>query len=122
MTKATSARQAQKVVYNSAKERKFTKINVRPTRQDYNLLNKEIQEPAVLEHVVYEVVDDNGYLAEVIGDVRYLTLTNLLYDTPTEKPSLVHKDTENQTSAKDCVELKAKMKKELSNGCQGSDE
>ena len=66
-----------------------------------------------MENVIYEGADENGYIAEIIGDARYLALTGETHVTPTVKPPLVHEDTDENTSAEDRVELKAENEERI---------
>ena len=109
MTAASTARQTQKAASDSARERKFTKINGRPTRKDYNRLCKEVQEASTQEYVPYPGAEDNGYLAEILGDTRYTALTELEYEKPDEKPSAIHPDIDEDTTAEERAELKAEQ-------------
>ena len=109
MTAASTARQTQKAASDSAKERKFTKINGRPTRKDYTRLCKEVQEASTQEYVPYEGAEDNGYLAEILGDTRYTALTTLVYEKPDEKPSAIHPDIDENTTDEERAELKAEQ-------------
>ena len=104
---ASTARQTQKAASDSARERKFTKINGRPTRKDYTRMCKEVQEASTQEYVPYPGVEDNGYLAKILGDVKYMALTGLEYEKPEEKPSAIHPEMDKDTTDKDRVELKA---------------
>ena len=107
MTKASSARQTQKAASDGAKEKKFTKINGRPNRKDYTRLCKEVQAASTQEYVPYEGAEDNGYLAEILGSVKYTALTGLEYEKPEEKPSAIHPEIDEHTTDKDRTELKA---------------
>ena len=109
MTAASAARQTQKASSDSARERKFMKINGQPTRKDYTCLCKEVQEASTQEYVPYPGAEDNGYLAEVLGDARYTALTELEYETPEEKPSAIHPAIDEDTTAEERAELKAKQ-------------
>jgi hypothetical protein len=109
MTKASSARQTQKAASDGAKEKKFTKINGRPTRKDYTRLCKEVQAASTQEYVPYEGAEDNGYLAEILGSVKYTALTGLDYEKPDAKPSSVHPDIDEDTTDEERAELKAEQ-------------
>ena len=89
MTKASSG-QTQKAASDGAREKKFTKINGRPTRKDYKRLCREVQAASTQEYVPYEGAEDNGYLAKILGSVKYTALTGLDYEKPNAKPSTVH--------------------------------
>ena len=86
------ARHTQKSAFNSTRKRKFPKINGQPSRKEYSCLCREVQEAATQEYVPYKGAEDNGYLAEVLGDEKYTALLELEYERPEEKPALVHPD------------------------------
>ena len=109
MTAASTARQTQKAASDCARDRKFTKINGRPTRKEYTPLCKEVQEASTQEYVPYEGAEDNGYLAEILGNTRYMALTTLVYEKPDEKPSAIHPDIDKDTTAEERAELKAEQ-------------
>ena len=98
MTKASSARQTQKAASDGVREKKFTKINGRPSRKDYTRLCKEVQAASTQEYIPYEGAEDNGYLAEILGSTKYTALTGLEYEKPNAKPSTVHPDIDDYTS------------------------
>ena len=86
MTKSPSARQTQKAAADSTRERKFTKINERPTRKDYTCLCKEVQAASTQEYVPYKGADDNGYLAQHPSCVRQKILPAAsTYSPPVQK-------------------------------------
>ena len=97
----------------STKERKFTKINVWPSRKDFNLLKKRYKGQQY-EHVIHEGAEDNRYLVEVIiAHARYQALTQLNYIEPPDKPPLVHGSINELIADEEQVELKAKNKERL---------
>ena len=108
MTKVSSARK-QKAAANNARERKFTKINRRPTRKDYTCLCKVVQAASTQEYVPYEGAEDNGYLAKILGAEKYMALTELKYEKPEEKPPAVHPDIDEDTTEEGKAELKAEQ-------------
>ena len=67
-------------------KRSSTKINGRPTRKDYTRLCKEVQAASTQEYVPYEGAEDNGYLVNILGSIKYMALTGLVYEKPEAKP------------------------------------
>ena len=68
-----------------------------------------MQAASTQEYVPYEGAENSGYLAEVLGDAKYTTLTGLDYENPEEKPARVHPDTDGNTTEDDRAELKAEQ-------------
>ena len=58
---------------------------------------------------MHEGAEVNGYLAEILGNVKYTALTGLEYEKPEEKPSAIHPEIHKDTTDVDRAELKAEQ-------------
>ena len=91
----------QKATYDGARDR---------DSPDYNLRVQEICGLEILEHVLYQWAEDNGYLEEILGYAKYLALTELEYNEP-EKSPLTHTGMDENPSDHDRAELKTENDK-----------
>lgn len=83
---SSSAKAAEATSYDAVRANPFTRIHGRPTRQDYELLKKEASDLASeVDNITFEwsrdiaTGEEYGLLAEIIGDVEYNHLTNLIW-------------------------------------------
>ena len=91
---SSSTKLTEQTSYNTVRSVPFTQIHGRPTRQDYKLLKK------VASNLASEVNnltfawsrdpatgEENGLLAEIIGNVEYIHLTNQMWTLAVEPAS-----------------------------------
>ncbi len=88
---SSSAKAAEATSYDAVRANPFTRIHGRPTRQDYELLKKEASDLASeVDNITFEwsrdiaTGEEYGLLAEIIGDVEYNHLTNLIWSQERE--------------------------------------
>jgi hypothetical protein len=86
MPSSSSAKAAETTSYDAVRANPFTRIHGRPTRQDYELLKKEASDLASeVDNITFEwsrdiaTGEEYGLLAEIICDVEYNHLTNLIW-------------------------------------------
>ncbi len=83
---SSSIKAAETMLYDGVRATPFTRIHGRPTRQDYELLKKEASDLASkVENITFTwscntaTGEEYGLLAEIIGEVEYTHLTNLIW-------------------------------------------
>ena len=88
---SSSAKAAEMMSYDAIRATPFTQIHGRPTRQDYKSLKKEASDIASkVENITFAwscdtaTAEEYGLLAEIIGDIEYTHLTNLIWTQETE--------------------------------------
>ena len=91
---SSSAKLAEQMSYDAVRSVPFTRIHGRPTRQDYKLLKKEASDLASkVDNLTFAwsrdptTGEEYGLLAEIIGDVEYVNLTNQTWTLPVEPAS-----------------------------------
>ncbi len=91
---SSSAKLAEQMSYAAVQSVPFTKIHGRPTRQDYELLKKEVSDLASkVDNLTFAwrrdpaTGEEYGLLAEIIGDVEYIHLSNQMWTLPVEPAS-----------------------------------
>jgi hypothetical protein len=91
---SSSAKSAETVSYEAVRTVPFTCIHGRPTRHDYETLKKEASDLASeVDNLSFAWCHDpvtgeeNGLLAEIIGDIEYTHLTNQTWQQEVEPAS-----------------------------------
>ena len=91
---SSSAKLAEQTSYDTVRSVPFTGIHGRPMRQDYKLLKKEASDLASkVDNLTFAwsrdpaTGEEYGLLAEIIGDVEYIHLTNQTWTLPVEPAS-----------------------------------
>ena len=88
---SSSAKSAETASYEAVRAVPFTRIHGRPTRHDYENLKKEASDLAgKVDNITFDwcrdpaTGDEYGLLAEIIGDIEYTHLTNLMWQQEVE--------------------------------------
>jgi hypothetical protein len=91
---SSSVKLAEQTSYDTVRSVPFTRIYGRPTRQDYELLKKEASDLASkVDNLTFawsrdpDTGEEYGLLAEIIGDVECIHLTNQMWTLPVEPAS-----------------------------------
>ena len=102
--KVSTALSAQRAVVEAIRAQPFTRIHGQPTRKSRDRLLDEASTVASNYDVPYAWSGDHGLLAEVIGAVNYLRITNLVYVEPAQveafNPAITQATTDYQTKKK----------------------
>ena len=80
--KVSTALSAQRAVVEAIRAQPFTRIHGQPTRKSRDRLLEEASTIASSFDVPYTWAGDHGLLVEVIGEVEYLRITQLVYVEP----------------------------------------
>jgi hypothetical protein len=90
---SSSAKTAETMSYDAVRTAPFTRIHGRPTRHDYKTLKKEASDLASeIDNLTFAKSQDPttgeeyGLPAEIIGEVEYTHLTNIVWIQEVELP------------------------------------
>ena len=88
---SSSAKSAETASYDAIRSAPFTRIHGRPTHHDYENLKKEASDLAgEVGNITFDwcrdpaTGDEYGLIAEIIGDIEYTHLTNLMWQQEVE--------------------------------------
>ena len=84
-----SYHELEKSVFETIRDKKFKRIPGKPTWQNKEDLLAEAADVAIECEVHYAWAGDFGMLAEIVGPVRYLADTGLVYVAPVAPPEVV---------------------------------